>query len=254
MISLLSCQAADAQAVKAPTGTFYINGRAKAGTKTVTLKKKRFYLLRGGLEANRPLIDKIKSTRFTSRDCFYCQKKASTELIAWMKAGDGGCDSPYCRDVTTEDIAKVPEFQAAHQKGLTQFKKKPVIADRWLLVNLDRSLLFGFFDERKRLVDDILTAGQSVMSAITDNGTSTSAIFVNIPLKSEAAEKFVFSNIVPIEINNKAYVWICETDIGSAKLVKSPILDAPDTSKVIKKCEVIVHDLPVCNAGTCEQK
>ena len=237
------------------TGSLVVNGRAKTATKTVVLKKKRFYLFRGDREANKTLIERLKAANVTSRDCFYCQLKASAEFMNWLKAGDGNCESVHCREITQEDITKVPEFQAAFQKGAKPFAKKPELARKWLVTNLEPGFRTGFYDARKAMLDGLLKdlpeERLPVQSAMTDNSASALANFSSIPLTA-AVEKFVFANLIPIEIGEKSYVWICDVEIGKDK--KTPILDAPDSSKVIKKCEVIVRDLPVCKAGTCDPK
>jgi hypothetical protein len=251
------CQAVFAQAASAPAATLIINGRAKTAAKTVVLKKKRFYLFRGDRVANKTLIERLKAVTMTSRDCYYCGLHASTEFMQWLKAGDGSCESVHCREITPEDVTKVPEFQAAYQKGTKQFDKKPELAREWLVTNLEPGFRSGFYDARKAILDallkDLSADRLPVESAMTDNSAAALANFSGIPLRSGGApEKFVFSNLIPIEIGEKSYVWVCEVDVGKDK--KTPILDAPESSKVVKKCEVIVRDLPACSAGACEQK
>ena len=235
------------QTKPATSGSFIFSGRVKAGSKNIALKKKRFYLFRGGREANRALIDRLKAANVPSRDCFYCRLDASKEFMEWLKAGD--CESVHCREITTEDIAKVPEFQTAYKKGLQPFAKKPDLARKWLVTNLEPGFRTGFYDTRKIFINDFQK--DIVQTALTDNGSTALAYFSNIPMGS-AVEKFVYTNLVPIEIGEKGYIWVCEVEVGKDK--KTPILDAPETSKVVKKCEIIVHDLPVCSAGTCDQK
>jgi hypothetical protein len=256
LLALLSCQAVYAQTPQTPTGILNVNGRVKTSTKPLPLKGRRFYLFTGGLDANRALIDKLKTTPFVTRDCYYCGVHASPEFMNWLHGGDGNCDSPYCRVITAEERDKVPEFKIAYQKGVAkQFAKKPILAQRWLLTSLDRTFLTGFYDSRKSFLSGILEGITPVQSAITDSGTSVAALFVNIPLRSPtASEKFVFSNLVPIEVGKKSFTWVCEVDIGSKKLVKTQVLEAPEASKIVKNCEVIVRDLPACDGESCAQK
>src|SRR6187397_2834764 len=91
------------------TGVLEVNGRIKVDGKQERLKRKRFYLFRGGLAANKALIDRMRTAEFVSRDCFYCRMGASPEFRAWLKAED--CESPFCRAITADDAAKVPEFK-----------------------------------------------------------------------------------------------------------------------------------------------
>lgn len=234
-------------------GSLEISGRVSIGGKQEKLKRKRFYLFRGGLEANKVMIDRIKAAIVTSRDCFYCKAKASAEYTAWLKSGD--CESPYCREITTDDIAKVPEFQAAYQKSLKQFRNKPVIAEQWLTTNLPLTLREGFYRDRKTLTGVLLGTTKPIQSSMTDS-VSVVAIFIDIPLNIAAGKKtetFLVSNVVPIEIGEKSYVWACEVEIGASKKVKLPPLPITDTSKLVKKCEVVVRDLPKCENGSCTQ-
>ena len=166
----------------------------------------------------------------------------------WLKAGD--CESVHCREITTEDIAKVPEFKAAYEKGLKSFKKKPDLARRWLVTNLDEGFRTGIYIDRKKEIRDLRKG--VVQTALTDNSNTALAYFSGISLEGET-EKFVYTNLVPFELGDKSYVWVCEVDLGR-EAKKTPILDMPDSTKVVKKCEVIVRDLPACNAGTCDQK
>lgn len=254
VVLLAACPIGWGKAKTSATGSLSVSGRARVGNKTVTLKKKRFYLFRGGLDANKSLIESLKAAQAPSRDCFYCQMHASAEFMEWLKRGDGGCDTPYCREISADDVSKVPEFRAAYDKGSKQFQKKPELAQKWLVTNLDKGLLHGLYDERKKMIDSVLSGLQPVQTAMTDNGGSVIASFLNIPLSSTDAEKFVFTNLVPVEIGEKSYVWACEVEVASSKPVKTPPLDAPETSKRVKKCEVIVRDLAVCAGEACQQK
>ncbi|CAN5467133.1 hypothetical protein BH10ACI2_BH10ACI2_03020 [soil metagenome] len=236
-------------------GSLEVTGRVKIGTKTEKIKRKRFYLLPGGLDANKGLIEKIKAASVTSRDCFYCQLKASPEYIAWLKVED--CESPYCREITADDIKAVPEFQAAYQKGLKQFRGKTDVAQKWVTTNLDPNLRDGYYRQRKASLDALLAGIKPLQSSMTDS-VSVRAMFIDIGLKSndpegKATEKFLISNLVPIEIGGKGYIWACEKEIGSAKKVILN-LQVPEAGKTIPKCEVIAKDLPACSGGTCSTK
>lgn len=234
-------------------GSLEISGRISAGGQQVKLKRKRFYLFRGGLEANKDLITRIKAANVTSRDCFYCKAKASAEYTAWLKTQD--CESPYCREITTDDIAKVPEFQAAYQKGLKQFRNKPDVARKWLTTNLPPTIRDGFYLTRKTITTGLLGPTKPLQSSMTDS-VSVVAIFIDIPLELPAGKKtetFLVSNLVPIEIGDKSYVWACEAEIGVGKKAKLAPLPIADTSKLIKKCEVVVRNLPKCENGSCPQ-
>ncbi len=252
LVSLIAISSALAQ--DAPTGSLEVTGRIKIGKDTEKVTRKRFYLFRGGLAENKPLVDRLKSAKIVSRDCFYCNIKASREYIEWLKGGN--CESPFCRSITAADIAKVPEFQAAYQKGVKQFKNKTDVATNWVTTNLSPELRDGFYKDRKAIVNGFLGDIKPVQSSMTDSVT-VKAIFIDIavnPKPGKSTETFLVSNLLPIEIGTKSYVWACEVEIGTNKIAKLTPAEAPETSKLVKKCEVIVRDLPVCDAGTCGPK
>jgi hypothetical protein len=216
------------------------------GGKKIDLSRKRFYLFRGGLDTNKALADRIKAAAYTSRDCFYCSKKASPEYIAWLRVGD--CESPYCRDITADDVVKIPEFKAAYQKSLATYKK-PDIAQKWVTTNILPDLRDGYYLQRKKLADTILGGTQPLATVMTD-ASSQQAIFIDLML-SGASEKFVLSNVIPYEINGKAYTWVCEITVKPA--ANSFILPPSDASAHVKTCDVVVKDLPNCANGSCSQ-
>lgn len=237
-----------------PLGSLEVSGRVKINGKLEKLSRKRFYLLSGGLEENKNLIEKLKNAEIVSRDCFYSQNNASSQYICWLK--EENCESPYCREIRDSDIETVPEFKTAFQKGLRQFgKNRPEIARNWLTTNLSPSLREGFYLRQKFLIENLLSDATPLQSAMTDS-VSVKAIFIDIPLNLEGkkidAETFLVSNVLPMEIGNQSYTWACEVEIGSGKTAKL-ILKVPDGDKTIKGCEVIVKDLPVCKTEDCKK-
>jgi hypothetical protein len=233
------------------TGTLTVNSRVKIGAKTVQLRRKRFYLFRGGFDANSKLIERLKTANVVSRDCFYCQIHASTEFMTWLK----DCETAYCREITAEDIERVPEFKAAYEKGKASstFSKKPELAQKWLITNLEKPFQSGFYDERQKELKELLTGIDPPVESSITNAAGTSAAFLNVPLYSATAtEKFLLSNLIPIEAEGKSFVWACEIDLGTAK--KTQALETAETSQRVKKCEVIVRDLPACKEGNCAAK
>lgn len=233
-------------------GSLEVTGRVKIGGKVEKLTRKRFFLFRGGLEANKDLVERMKAASVTSRECFYCNQKASPEFIAWLKAEE--CESPYCRAITADDAKKVPEFLAAYQKGLKQFRNKPAIAQQWLTTNLAPNLRDGFYRQQKASMNAVLGSTKPLQSSMTDS-VSVRAIFIDILLNTggKPTETFLISNVIPLEFGGKSYLWACEVEIGSAKKVTYS-LQVPDAGKTVKKCEVIVKDLPACAAGSCASK
>ena len=248
-ITLLAWIPADAQS----TGTLEISGRVKIDGKQERLKRKRFYIFRGGLAANKALVDRLRAAEFVSRDCFYCRMNASPQFRSWLKAED--CESPFCRDITAEDAARVPEFKAALDKGATQFARKPALAREWLTTNLAPALRDGFYLQRKSAVDRVLAGVKPLMTGMTDSVT-VKAIFIDIPVAPAAGkstETFLVSNIAPIEVGGKSFIWACEVEIGAdKKAVRS--LPVPEPGKRADKCEVFVRDLPACDGQSCPAK
>ncbi|MGE3465293.1 MAG: hypothetical protein AB7J13_00025 [Pyrinomonadaceae bacterium] len=232
-------------------GSLEMSGRVRAAGKLQKIQRKRFYLFRGGLEANKPLVDRIRTAPFTSRDCYYCGLKASPEYIAWLAAED--CESPYCRTISTDDVQKVPEFNAAYRKGLQQFRNKPDLARMWLTTNLSPQFRNGFYEKQRTALDSILGGVKPVQSSMTDS-VSVVAIFLDIPLQlaGKDSETFTVSNVVPIEVGGKAVVWACEVNIGAGKKAKLRPFTVPDKSGPAKDCEIVVRDLPACTGGSCQ--
>lgn len=250
LLLLIIVPAGSVNNVAQDLGMLEVSGRVKIGSKVEKIKRKRFFLFRGGLDANKPLVERIKTAKYTSRDCYYCNLKASAEYVAWLKAED--CESPYCRSISTDDIAKVPEFQSAYKKGLIQYKNKPDVARMWLTTNLTPELRNGFYRQQKTSLESILGGIKPLQSSMTDS-VSVVSIFIDIPLQlnGKSNEMFLVSNVIPIEIGGKGYVWTCEVDISVNKKVKMPQFQVPEAGKTIKRCDVVVRDLPKCDAGGC---
>jgi len=78
--------------------------------------------------------------------------------------------------------------------------------------------------------------------------------YLDIPLTIPSGKKgqtFTVSNILPVELGGKSYVWSCQVDVVPNKPNK---LIIPDINKPRKTCDVVVKDLTVCKAGGCDQK
>lgn len=245
---------ADAVLTRAQSfGSIEVNGRVKIGGKQEKLVRKRFYLFRGGLEANKALVERIKAATVVSRECFFCSQNASPELIAWLKSQD--CESPFCRAISAEDAKTVPEFKTAYESGLKKFRAKDSIALEWLTTNLSPGLVNGFYRQRKTATDTALGGVKPLQSAMTDS-VSVKALFVDVEVKLEGtarAEPYLISNIIPIEFQGKGYLWACEIDVAPTRRA-TLALSVPEPGKTIRKCEVVVRDLPPCSGGSCPAK
>ena len=86
-----------AQTPPASRGVIRLKVKYKNGEVTKELPRKRFFLIKGTLEENKSLIERIKQTDPMSRECYYRGRGASEALIKWLNEND--CDSVYCREI-----------------------------------------------------------------------------------------------------------------------------------------------------------
>ena len=68
-----------------PTGVLRLRVRVKIDEATKGLSRKRFFLIKGTLEQNTPVLDAAKERAVSSRDCFYSKIGASQALIDWLE-------------------------------------------------------------------------------------------------------------------------------------------------------------------------
>lgn len=229
-------------------GSVTVQGKSvKAGDK-LSLARKRFYLFAGGIKENEALIERIKGAEIVSRDCYYTQINASACLISWLRQEN--CETPFCRKIVRDDLARVKEFEAAYNKGLPLYGGKPNIALDWVANNLSANIASGFYLQQKSIILQILKGQKPVESAMT-TAAAALATFVNIPVGDKPGT-FLVSNVLPVEVGNKSYVWICEVSVQANKEVKLPLNS--DLTKKTKGCTVSVKDLKTCSAGVCERK
>lgn len=233
-----------------PIGSVKIVGQTQITGKKEVLDRKRFYLMRGSLKDNEKLIERLRSTEIISRDCFYSNLKVSPQFMCWLKTEKYNCESPYCREITMEDVSGVPEFLTAYQKSLRQYGGKNEIALKWLTTNLPFDLRDGFYRQQKSAINSLLPDAKPIQTIMTDSILG-SAYFIDIKLNLETkkTEPFLISNLLPLEIGEKSYVWACEVEIGSEKQATLNLQAAEKT----KKCVVAVKDLPVCRTQSCEK-
>src|SRR6266446_8548507 len=139
-----------------PRGVIRLKVKYKTGDATKELPRKRFFLIKGSLEENKSLIEKMKAFDLLSRDCYYRSLGASDALIKWLK--DNDCESVYCRGIEERFVTggdAVPEFQAAYNQGLRDFKT-PELARRWLTTNLSPELRAGFYNRKQEVINALL--------------------------------------------------------------------------------------------------
>jgi len=196
-------------------------------------------------------VTRIKSAEITSRDCYYKSIQASDQYICWLQAEN--CESPFCRvvDANTLDqndkVHFIPEFYAAYNKGVPLFKGKSDIARDWILTNMPDNLVNGYYRQQQQILATVLGGGKPSQSSMTDTpGIRT--IFLDIPFgQAETKKKFLITNVLPVEIGGKSYVWTCEKDVEPGK--KAII----DLSRAVKTCEMTERELKVCATAACQQ-
>jgi len=236
-----------AQTAQNAVGVIRLKVRYKSAEGAKDLPRKRFFLIPGSLEQNKLLIDKIKQTAGSSRECYYRTHGASTALIKWLK--DNDCETLYCREIEDKYLSgpeAVPEFQKAFEQALNELKNREV-ARRWLTNYLPPEIRSAFYDEKQKAIQALLAGadagtGPKVKSIMTDRkGT---AYLTNI-----APGTYTISNVVASETDKTSIVWICErevkaTDLGTA--MKRPMILSNEKDPKVK-CEVIERPLPACN-------
>lgn len=227
-------------------GVVRIRVRVKEGDATKGLARKRFFLVRGGLEQNRSWVGLVEQQTSASRDCYYRNAGASEQLIQWLNEND--CESVYCREIRSEEVEgpnAVPEFQKAVQSGLTEFKSGD-LARKWITVNLPANLRDGFYRSNQEQLQKLLTEVQktsnsAVQSVMTDrNGT---AYFTDLEPGT-----YVLTNLLPAQTTTSFLSWNCELQVKPGDLAtERPYLISNRKDKTVK-CVAVEKPLPVCPA------
>lgn len=237
---------AHTQTPSAIRGAIRLKVKFKSGEVTKELARKRFFLIKGSLDENKSLIERFKQTEVMSRECYYRSKGASDALIKWLK--DNDCDSVYCREVEAKYVTgseAVPEFKAAYDKGLRDFKS-PELARRWLTVNLAADIRDGYFNLKQQTINSLIkqaetASGKSVLSIMTDRkGTAY--------LTDIEPGTYIVSNLVGSETESTRILWACEREVKAADLavaMKRPLTLSNEKDPKVK-CEVVERPLPVC--------
>jgi hypothetical protein len=198
----------------APDGRRVI--RLKVKVKPVTpatgLSRKRFFLIKGSLADNQTLIEAMRRRPVTSRECYYRGIGASEALIAWLKQHD--CESVYCREVDTNEVEAVPEFQRAVAAGEKELGSRE-LARKWINVFLSEQIRNGYYHQQQKELQTLIEGSKAVvMSVMTDQkGT---AYFTEIEPGA-----YVISNIIRTEASGAASLWNCSVEVPKGDLSMS---------------------------------
>ncbi|MDX6384323.1 MAG: hypothetical protein QOK48_1896, partial [Blastocatellia bacterium] len=230
------------QTPPAPRGVIRLKVKYKTGDITKELPRKRFFLIKGSLDENKALIEKLKQGGVLSRECYYRGKGASEALIKWLNEND--CDSIYCREIEEKYLSgseAVPEFQAAYNQGLREFKTSEV-ARHWLTVNAPAELRDGFYREKQRAITNLISQPDQTISVMTDRkGTAY--------LTDIEPGTYTISNLVGSETGKTSIIWACEREVKAVDLaiaMRRPMTLSNEKDPKVK-CEIIERPLPVCN-------
>ena len=227
-----------------PTGVLRIRVRVRVDQATKGLSRKRFYLLKGTLEQNKPVLDAAEQRPIVSRDCFYSRLGGSQALIDWLKAGD--CESVYCREIDQEFISgpkAVPEFATAYASGEKDFGSTDT-GRKWLTNNLPAQLRDGFYQDRRSALQALIKqaealSGETVLSVMTDrNGT---AYFTELEPGA-----YVLTNLLPVEIGSSVTSWACDVQIKPGDIATEKPYSVSNTKDKNVKCVAVERPLPAC--------
>lgn len=240
LLSLVS----SAQTPEGARGVIRLRVRVKTGNKTTGLSRKRFFLIPGTLEQNKALMQAVESTSQRSRDCYYRSIGASEALIKWLQQGD--CESVYCREIESEDVQAVPEFQRAFVAGEQEFANRD-LARKWLTVNLPENIRDGFYKARQIELQKLInqakeTSSGTIRSVMTD--TKGTAYFTELPLGT-----YVISNLVPTENGNSNIFWNCEIQVKAGDLANEKPFLISNVREGPVKCVGIERPLPTCSVS-----
>ena len=237
---------AKTQTPPASRGVIRLKVKYKTGDVTKELPRKRFFLIKGSLADNKPLIEKIKQSAVMSRECYYRSHGASQALINWLREND--CESIYCREIEEKYLTgsdAVPEFQAAYNQGLREFKT-PELGRRWLAVNLPSEVSDGFYKRKQEIIDTLVKQSEDatkarVMSVMTDRkGTAY--------LTDIEPGTYTVTNLIGSETAKTSILWACEKEVKAVDLalaMRRPFTLSNENDPKVK-CEIVERPLPVC--------
>lgn len=230
----------------ATRGVIRLKVKYKSGDLTKELPRKRFFLIKGSLDQNKNLIERMKATAVVSRECYYRGHGASEALIKWLKNND--CESVYCRAIEEKYLTgneAVPEFRTAYDQGLRDFKS-PELARRWLTVNLLPDIRAGFYNQRQQAIDALFAQVEAatkskVMSVMTDRKGTAYLTDIDPGI-------YTITNLIGSETEKTSILWVCEKEVKAVDLavaMKRPFILSNEKDPKTK-CEIVERPLPVC--------
>jgi hypothetical protein len=229
-------------------GVVRLKVRVKEGDKNKNLGRKRFFLIKGTLKDNDSWIQMVAQQGPLSRECYYRQIGASTQLLKWLR--DNDCESPYCRELEIKDVdgpEAVPEFQRAVAEGEAEFKSRET-ARRWATVHLPEKIRDGFYKANQQRLLALLAeaervSGSKAQSVMTDRlGT---AYFTDLEPGS-----YVISNLLPVEVGTSFVTWNCEVQVKVGDIATTkPFMISNRTERNVK-CVGIEKPPPACPSNS----
>ena len=227
-------------------GVIRLKVKYKSGATTRELARKRFFLIKGSLDQNSALIQQIKQTEITARECFYRSHGASEALIKWLSEND--CESVYCRAIEDKYISgseAVPEFKTAYEQALRELKT-PELARHWLANYLPAEIRDGYYNTRQQTIANLMkqaetASGKPVMSIMTDRKGTAYLTDIDPGI-------YTISNLVGSETEKNSILWICEREVKATDLwiaMKRPFTLTDEKDPKVK-CEVVERPLSVC--------
>jgi hypothetical protein len=246
IIGLLLCvvSLALAQTPTTPSngrGVIKLRVKVKPVTPATGLSRKRFFLIKGSLADNQSLIDNMKRQSVTSRACYYRGIGASEALVAWLKQHD--CESVYCREVGSEEVDAVPEFQRAVAAGEKEFGNQE-LARKWLTTNLSEEIRNGYYRHQQQELRTLIESSNATVTSVMTDQKGT-AYFTDLE-----PGPYVLSNIVRIEGSETASLWTCSVEVEAGEKIFQ-ISNTREMKPAIlnqTQCWSEEQPLPVCPA------
>jgi len=220
-----------------PTGVLVIKVRPTVNGKWKKFPRKRFYLIKGSLEDNKALLEKVRQQPILTRECFYRNANASEPFISWLTSEDI-CESVYCRDIEEKFLSgstAVPEFQEAYERSVKEYKSSE-LARHWLTTNLSNVVRDGFYRQKQAVLQALIKEAQAGdttrVEAVMTDGSGTA----NFPDLTPGT--YTLTTLYPIEFGGESILWTKYEVIIKAKKQTLLIWDKRDpTQNALPSCD-----------------